>query len=289
MDSENKSQEFTKRKAIIGLVGTILTVCGGLTGALIGGLTTIYKVERQVQHIAIAAPKSDLPLSVDTYQINISPSDAIKLDPSEYLVLDNLGFITAQPQTGWSDTGQMKYVDLFQEEATNLSPMIFFYKWVKFSWDEQPVRQMRYSQPVMVQFLEGSLENGYPVDLSMLNTDTYAFYNQITTLALSKEVVEPDFNLYGLALTWGGLHQGGVNELVSNPESQYVFEQVSWELKGVSVDGKKTDLTLQRWALFTESADHYYMVEVQFVPARNQPPQVWDDLQTYINSFRVIK
>ena len=289
MDNDKKSQKLTRRKALLGLVGAILTVCGTLTGALIGGLATIYQVERQAQQFAIAAPQSDLPLSVDTYQINISSSDAAKLDPSEYLVLDDLGFITAQPRTGWIDNGQMHYPDLFQEEAANLSPMIFFYKWVKFSWDEQPVRQIRYSQPVMVQFLEGSQENGYQVDLSMLDTDTYAFYNQITTLALSKEVVEPDFNLYGLALTWGGLHQGGVNELVSNPESQYIFEQVSWELKGVSVDGKKTDLTLQRWALFTESSDHYYIVEVQFVPAKSQPEQVWDDLQTYINSFRVIE
>ncbi len=78
MESEKKSQKLTRRKAIIGLVGTILTVCGTLTGALIGGLTTIYKVERQAQQIAIAAPQSDLPLSVDTYQINISPSDAVK-------------------------------------------------------------------------------------------------------------------------------------------------------------------------------------------------------------------
>jgi len=289
MDSEKKNQKLTRNKAIIGLVGTILTVCGGLTGALIGGITTIYKVERQTQQIAIAAPQSDLPLSVDTYQINISSSDAAKLDTTEFLVLNDLGFITAQPKLGWNDGGQMTFQDLFLEEATNLSPMILFYNWIKFSWDDQPLRQTRFSQPVMVQFLDGSLENGYQVDPAMLDTDTFAFYSQITTLALSKEVVEPDFNLYGLALAWGGLHQGGVNELVANPDSQYVFEQVSWELKGVGVDGKKTDLTLQRWALFTESTDHYYIVEVQFVPAKNQPDQVWDDLQSYLNSFRVIE
>ena len=289
MESEKKSQLLSRNKAIIGLVGTILTVCGGLTGALIGGITTIYKYERQAQQIAIAAPQSDLPLSVDTYQINISPLDAKKLDTNGNHVFQELGFVTAQPKQGWSDGGQMTFQDLFLEEGTNLSPLILFYTWVDYSWDDQPVHQMRYSQPVMVQFLDGSLENGYEVDPAMMDTDTFAFYSQITTLALSKEVVGPDFNLYGLALAWGGLHQGGVNELIANPDSQYVFEQVSWELKGVGVDGKKTDLTLERWALFTESADHYYIVEVQFVPAKNQPDQVWDDLQFYLNSFRVIE
>ena len=37
MDNENKQQKSSNRLAIIGLVGTILTVCGGISGALIGG------------------------------------------------------------------------------------------------------------------------------------------------------------------------------------------------------------------------------------------------------------
>jgi hypothetical protein len=182
----------------------------------------------------------------------------------------------------------MTYQDLFLEEATNLSPLIFFSTWVKDAWDNQPVRQDRYNEPVMVQFLNGSTENGVQVDPTKLNNDTITFYSQITTLALSKAVAGQDFTLYGLALAWGGLHQGGVNELVANPDSQYVFEQVSWALKGVRVNGQQTDLTLQRWALFAESSDRFYIVELQYVPAPGQSMQVWDDLQAYMNAFRVI-
>ena len=140
----------------------------------------------------------------------------------------------------------------------------------------------------MVKFLVGSTENGAPVDPTRLHKDTIAFYSQVTTLALFKSVVKQDFTLYGLALTWGSLHLGGVNMLVANPDSQYVFEQVSWALKGVSVAGLKTDLTLQRWALFAESPDRYYIVEVQYVPAAGQSMQVWDDLQAYLAAFCVI-
>jgi hypothetical protein len=289
MDNEAKRQRSARQVAIIGLIGTVLAVCGGISGALIGGVTTIYKIEREAQQLGIAAPQSDLPLTVDTYQININSSEAARLDPSKYQVFPDLGFITAQPNNGWTDGGNMRFQDLFMEEATNLSPLILFYNWVKEDWDDEPVHQFRYSQPVMVQFVQGSTENGIQVDPTMLDADTIAFYSQITTLALSKETAGPDFNLYGLALAWGGLHQGGVNELIANPNSQYVFEQVSWQLKGVRVAGQTTDLALQRWALFAENSENYYIVEVQFVPSSTQPRQVWDDLQAYLNAFRVIQ
>jgi hypothetical protein len=289
MENENKQQKPSNRVAIIGLVVTILTVCGGISGALIGGVTTIYKIQREAQQIAIAAPASEQPLKIDTKKITVTSAEASSLDSLKYIVSEDLGFVMAQPETSWKDRGQMTYLDLFLEDATNLSPLILFSAWVKDAWDDQPVRQIRYADPVMVQFIPGSTENGIQVDPTKLNSDTIAFYSQFTVLALSKGVAEPDFTLYGLALAWGGLHQGGVNELIANPDSQYVFEQVSWALKGVKVNGQQTDLTLQRWALFAESSNRFYIVELQYVPATGQSMQVWDDLQAYMNDFQVIR
>jgi len=288
MDNKEQQQKPSTRAAIIGLVGTILTICGGLSGALIGGLATIYKVEQVAQRLAIAAPQSDQPLTVDTRRIAISSSKVAILEPSKYLVFQDLGFVMAQPTPGWNQGRQMTYYDLFLEHGTNLSPLILFSSWIKDAWDDQPVRQIRYTEPVTVQFLEGSTENGVPVDPTQLENDTVTFYSQIIVLALDKAIAQQDFTLYGLALAWGSLHQGGVNDLVVNPDSQYVFEQVSWELKGVRVDDRQADLTLQRWALFAEGPDRYYIVEVQYVPAAGQSMQVWDDLQAYLDAFRVI-
>jgi hypothetical protein len=199
-----------------------------------------------------------------------------------------LGFVMAQPLAGWNQGGQMTYSDLFLEEGTDLSPLILFSKWIKYAWDEQPVSQIRYMEPVTVQFVEGSTENGVIVDPTQLVNDTVNFYSRFIVLALDKAVAQKDFTLYELAFAWGKLHQGGVNELVANPDSQYDFEQVSWKLKGVMVDDRKVDLTLQRWALFAEGPDRYYIIEVQYVPAANQSMQVWDALQSYLDAFRVI-
>lgn len=289
MDDEKQQHEkSSNRVAIIGLIGTLLTVCGGLAGVLIGGVTTIYKTEREAQKIALAAPQGDQLLTVDTRQIAISSTDAAALDPSEYLVLTNLGFVMAQLRPGWNQVEEMLYQDLFFEERRSLSPLILFSTWVKNNWDDQPVHRIRNAEPVMVQFVEGSTENGVQVDPTQLESDTLAYHSQMTILALAKDKAQ-DFTLYELALKWGILHQGGVNNIVANRDSQYVVEQVSWALKGVRVDGREANVTLQRWALFAEGPARYYIVEVNYVPAAHQSAPVWDDLQAYLNAFRVIQ
>jgi hypothetical protein len=285
---EKKKRRSSIQAATIGLIGTVLTVCGGLTGALIGGATTIYKTNQQAQHIAIAAPDSSQPLQVNTRQIAISKTEAAKLDGSKYLVFPELGFVIAQPPSNWKNSGQITYLDLFLEEGKSLSPTILFSSVVQDAWNDQPAVQLQYGTPVTVKFVDGSKENGIAVDTSKMIYNPVAFTSQVTILALDKTVAQENYTLYGLALGWGSLHAGGVNDLVANPDSQYVFEQVSWKLEHVLVNDQQTDLTLQRWGLFAEGPDRYYIVEVQYVPAEGQPSQVWDDLQAFLNGFRVI-
>ncbi len=288
VDKEKQEQKHSKQVAMIGLAGTMLTVCGGLIGALVGGVTTVYKIQQEAQKLSIAAPQDEQALTVDTRQVSISTAQTVELDPSDYLVVEGQGFVMAQPVAGWELDSEMTYQDLFLERNTNLSPLILFSIQVKTAWDQQPVYRLRFSQPVAVQFVEGSTENGQPVDPTQLENPILAFYSQMTILVLEKAQA-PDFTLVDLALGWGRLHRGGVNSIVANPDSQYVFEQVSWELKNVRVEERNTDLALQRWALFAEGNDFYYIVEVQYVPAADQSVQVWDDLQSYLSAFRVIR
>jgi hypothetical protein len=110
--------------AIIGLIGTILTVCGGLTGPLLGAATTFYKVRQDTQRLAIASPLNDQPLQVNTRQIDISSSKVSKLDPNKVSVYQDMGFVIALPLSGWEETNKKTFADLFLEQATNLSPLI---------------------------------------------------------------------------------------------------------------------------------------------------------------------
>lgn len=285
-----KTPEAT-REALIGLIGTILTICGGLTTTGVGAAVTLYLVEQKTHQVDLVPPESDQALTVDLQQIPIPREEADQLDPDEYANTSDLGLVLAQPRAGWSQIEEMTYYDLFFEEAA-LSPLILFSSWIGSAWDEQPVCRIRYGEPVQIQYQEGTTENGTPIDLetlrSLIGGDTISHYSQITVLAIDKETAT-DYTLAGIALTWGALHRGGVNHIVASEESQYILLQATWLLQDVRVDGQKIDLPIERWALFADGPQRYYVVELNYVPSESQPAQVWDDLKAYMDSFRVIQ
>lgn len=193
MASRQKSQAVPV--AVIGLIGAMLAACGGLGGAVLSAVVTVYQVERQVQRVEIAPPSGDQALTVDTQQIAISYEEAVGLDPGDYHAVPELGFVLAQPREGWTGVEEMTYRDLFVERGT----------YTGSGWDEQPVSRVRYGEPIQVQYREGTEVNELPVDPEMLRlaygTDTFQFSNEISVVAVDKEVA--GYTLVGVALEWG--------------------------------------------------------------------------------------
>jgi hypothetical protein len=283
----------TLTKAILGLIGTLLTVCGGLTGALLTAGLTIYQVEREAQQVALAAPDGDKTVSVDTRQIAIDRSEATRLSPDKYVVDTDLGFVMAQPLAEWEPLEETTFRDILFDKGT-ISPMVTLVNLADTAWDDQPVRRIRYAEPVEIQYDERSTENGIPINLELLQAlasgDTLIHHSQIALLIVDKQVSE-EITLASIATTWGPdpLLGGGVNSIVANRESQYVMMQVTSELENVRIDGRRTDVTIERWALFAEGPQHHYMLELIYVPVRGQSMQVWEDLQAYFGAFRVVE
>jgi hypothetical protein len=291
-DQEKKSSDALK-KAIVGLVGTLLTVCGGITGALVAAGITIYQAERETQQVALPAPGSDQPLIVDIRQIPIGRAEATRLASDGYVVDADLGLVVAQPRAGWDQIQKMAFRDIIPDEAA-ATPLIHLFELAGAAWDEQPVYRIRYSQPVEIQYQEGSTENDIPINVGTLRdlvgSDTLAHYNQITILTLDKQVTT-DVPLASIALAWGPdpTYGGGANRIVAYRDSQYILIQATSTLKDVRIDGHETDLSTERWALFAEGPQHYYVVELNYVPAPSQSLQVWEDLQAYLDAFRIIQ
>lgn len=277
-----KQKSSSVRAAVIGLIGTLLTVCGGLTGAGVSAAVTVYRVEREAQQVALSSPGSDQALMVDTQQIAVRYEEAMGLDPDGYHVVPELGFVLARPREGWSGVEEMTYRDLFVERGS----------WTGSTWDEQPLRRIRYGEPAQVRYREGSQVNGVPVDVETMRlaygTDAFQFSNEIAVLALDKEVAA-GYTLAGVALDWGSVYRSGANRIVAGEGSDYILMQTSWQVRDVQVDGQDGALSIERWALFAEGPQNYYVVEVVYLPQAGQPVQVWEDLQAYIGSFRVIR
>jgi hypothetical protein len=116
-EGKGKKSSDTLRKALIGLIGTLLTACGGLTGALVSAGFTVYQVEREAQQVALAAPGGDQALTVDTRQIAIKPGEAKGLAADEYAVDMDLGLVMAQPDTGWSQIETITFVTVQGADA----------------------------------------------------------------------------------------------------------------------------------------------------------------------------
>lgn len=106
--------------------------------------------------------------------------EAMSLDSDDYHVVPELGFVLARPREGWSGVEEMTYRDLFVERGS----------WTGSTWDEQPLRRIRYGEPAQVRYCEGSQVNGVPVDVETMRlsygTDAFQFSNEITVLALDK-------------------------------------------------------------------------------------------------------
>lgn len=102
-------------------------------------------------------------------EIAIPYEEAMRLNPAQNYVAPELGFVLAQPRQGWNQVEEMTYRDLFVERGT----------WSGSAWDEQPVRRIRYQEPVQVQYLENSEVNGVMVDPEVVRqvygTDTFRF------------------------------------------------------------------------------------------------------------------
>ncbi len=292
-DKEKNQSSDALKKAIVGLVGTLLTVCGGLTGALVAAGITIYQVEREAQQVSLPAPGSDQALTVDTRQIAIDRAEATRLAADDYVVDTDLGLVMAQPRAGWSQIEEATFYDLVLDEAA-ATPLIHLFKLADAAWDEQPIYRIRYSQPVEIQYQEKSTENDVPIDVEtlrgLIGSDTLAHYSQVTILALDKQVAT-DVPLASIALAWGPdpTYGGGANRIVAYRDSQYILIQATSTLKDVRIDGHETNLSTERWALFAEGPQHYYVVELNYVPAPGQSLQVWADLQAYLDAFRVIQ
>lgn len=272
----------TMRAAVLGIVGAVLTVCGGLAGAAISVALTIYQVERGRDTVAISAPGGDQPLTVDVREIGISYQEAMGLDAGAYFVAPELGFVLAQPRQGWGSVEETTYGDLFLERGAYSGS----------TWDQQPIRRIRYGEAIEVQCGDGSLVNGVALDCEMLrqayDTDAFRYANEIAILSLDKEAAA-GYTLAGVALEWGITQRGGLNRIIASEGADSVVMQASWHLEDVIVDGRQGDLGMERWALVADGPLRYYVIEVTYFALPGQSVQVWEDLQAYMRSFRVIQ
>ncbi len=280
------------RVALIGLLGTILTVCGGLAGALISGAVTVYRVEREAQQIALPAGATEQELNIDTGQVFVTRQEAAALDPALYFVDLEGGLAIHRPLDGW---GEVEVTTLGAQLAESGATVPAGP--VSDQVAAQPVYRIRHGDPFEADLGPETLVDGLPLPQYVADalTQFYGaapwhipYYNEIMVTIHQRELGLYE-SLPDLLMRSYPFSGGHVNLLITSPENDFISMQTSTTLENVQVEGQYTTFTLERWYLYAETDEAYYEVEIQFVPQSGQSIQVWEDLQTYMNSLRVIR
>lgn len=275
--------------ALIGLIGAILTSCGGCFGAALSAAVTLYSLEREQQHVALAAPESQQVLSINTGNIFVSRQEAAALDPETYFVDLDRGLAIQRPLPGWN---QMEELTLGEQIAEAGGQCL--------SLCDQRVYRVCYGQPIEIQSDQKTLVNGQPLSEDKLDALerlfgpppwTAPYYSQVTISVYERPAAEQVrlYKLPDLVLLVTAFSSMRVNRLIAEEGSNFVVLQMSGTYENVRMAGEPATFTLEDWVLLAEAEDAYYAVEIAYTPQSGQSLQVWDDLQTYINSFRIVR
>ncbi|HEY5270296.1 MAG TPA: hypothetical protein VII97_08160 [Anaerolineales bacterium] len=287
MAEEHKSPVF--QTALIGLIGTILTTCGGISGALVTSAVTVYQVQRQNQQVALPASGGGETLSVDTGTIFITRQEAAALDPATYYVNLDQAFVLHRPLPGWDDLEEMTVQEQLAEQ--NVTCLVVC---------DQPVFRIRYGDPIEIESDRATTVNGHLIPENILNASEMLYgpppwklpyYSQMILNVFEKSEVQKlgIHTLPDMILLMARYSDGRVNRVISRVDSHFAIVQLSSTYEGIRVAGEPATMTIDTWLLFAEADTAFYTVEIRYTPQSGQPLQVWDDLQLYIDQFRVIQ
>jgi hypothetical protein len=287
MAEQVKSPAF--RTALIGLLGTFLTVCGGLSGALVTSAVTVYQVQRQNQKVTLTSPQGGQTLKVDTGSIFINRQEAAGLDPDTYYVNLEKAFILHRPLPGWDAMQEMTVQEqLAEENATCVTNC------------DQPVYRIRYGEPIEFESDRSTTVNGHPVPDEILTLIEklhgpppwkLPYYSQMVLNVYDKSQLQAlgIRTLPDMILQIASFSTGQVDRVVAQENSHFAILQLSSTYAGIRLGGVAATITTNHWILFAEADKAFYSVEITYTPQSGQPVQVWDDLQMYIDQFRVIQ
>jgi hypothetical protein len=275
--------------ALIGLIGTILAACGGITAALVTSAVTVYQVQRQNQQVALPASQGEETLNVDMGTIFITRQKAAALDSTTYYANLEQAFVLPRPLPGWDAMEVMTVQEQLAEENVTCLAVC-----------DQPVFRIRYGEPIEIESDRETTINGHsiPKEMLIMSETLYGpppwklpYFSQVILNVFEKsEVQKLDIHsLPDMILLMTRYSIGRINRVIAQTDSHFAIVQLSSTYAHIRVSGEPVSMTIDNWFLFAEVDNAFYTVEIRYTPQSGQPLQVWDDLQLYINQFRVIQ
>lgn len=114
-------------------------------------------------------------------------------------------------------------------------------------------------------------------------------YDQLGILAYSKDAMKTRISLLDFFFAESQAFRGvGPNRLYVNPENTVFLLDCSAFFGRIEYNGELGDHIINNMALFQENERYFFEVLLTYIQSADKPTKVWDDLRTYLASFRVL-
>lgn len=265
----------------------------------------------------------DKEISIRTAQLKSSAPEVRNFDPTKFYVDSTSGFSFARP-TGksWSDPKPISGIDaVLKAKGAVLTRAMRERQRVSLALHplgkmilHQKVLRITSGKPINIKTTDQTTNQLFDSILAKMKKDASSkgtvlsakivtnirkqilgfnsinFSNEFTVSVFDKANaagVPVKLSLPNFFMTMGAQVGLMTDRLVANKDS--ILLGMSINLKQVTIDGRDTDVRIDRWMLFTETTQRFYLVEIAFSPETEDSIEVWKELRQMIDSFRVFK
>ena len=289
-------------------------------------LVALASFEARSNAASLSIGLEDKQVTIETQRLFVTPEHAAKLDPAEYYVDADLGFVLKKPVSGsWLAPELLEgaeecleaRTDLLDQEfkerlrlmirAHPLGSMLQGVEAIRYATDETLVVKVtgESTNEIAEDVIRNTIESEQILELNLgdqeveklkknirrsaLTFEETIFVNELSVYVYDKKMLHGrpvKHSLAGFALFILGRTATPLDRLVADSKAVLAGETVT--VQRALVNGKIGNFRAQRVYLCTESKDRYYVVEIGFSPQAKNPQKIWNDLEKMFTSFAVL-
>lgn len=255
-------------------------------------------------------------IAIETQNLKVDKSAVQRLNPEKYFISSELGYLVERPTgqewsqpmlfSGLDEYNKMKGVtasegsDLGQIPSSNPFASLAKFRGVRFVHG-QP-RSVKWtdstSTPVLDTLVARASASGEIEDAATARQSVFQEL-PFSGFDLANECIVDVFDKSQMAslpmkmtlpvfFTMFISYAGFAVDVIEAKEGS-LLAGMYVRVTNVLIDNQVADANLYRWALFTESQKHFYVVEIAYSESSGGTQMIWEKLRATMDSFRVIE
>ena len=246
----------------------------------------------------IGTPEFRFKLSMESKDRHVSEDDLSKIDINRFYVDSGIGFVIRKPfSTEWV-AGKGDITKLWQEKGFSQDTIkMLDHEFLTENPDKNTcLTFLRRGPKQRIKYTAETIVSGHRLEPGAVARIEKVFvhgeelvYDQIVIVAIRKEACKIKLGLLELFVREAGLGASlGPLRLVVNPENTVFLLDYSATFQNIEYNGQRGHHVINNTFLLQENSNYFFEVFLTYVQAGNKPPKVWNELTSYLNSFRVL-